>query len=295
MTKKSTIFTEEPHYLPKYCGYLPQYKYRIGKTYGRHSVEILKDESVSKSGKLILAPLNDGPTSPGMDQRRQILANRSVTLGNQTLTDSMLPGYTGYIPKRQHYFAKRYADVCRSAISHHEIEQHKRVDKQMQLKSIFAMQNGELQPLTSSEKAALRQREITPLQPVPSPPPRKFRSTNEFKPNISPYSLDNNSDMKWFKTGFTGFVPRTRDLIALDYKRQCNAGLKRFSDHQKQTRNREAAPVVTDSPKLSFQNTIYPVDKGMLPKYTGYIPGYKYMIGQTYGQQTRNTLNLPAA
>ena len=32
---------------------------------------------------------------------------------------------SGYIPKNQHYFAKRYGEVCRSAIYHHEIDQQK--------------------------------------------------------------------------------------------------------------------------------------------------------------------------
>ena len=32
---------------------------------------------------------------------------------------------SGFIPKNQHYFAKRYGEVCRSAIYHHEIDQQK--------------------------------------------------------------------------------------------------------------------------------------------------------------------------
>jgi len=306
MTRKSKLFTEEPHYLPKYCGYLPQYKYRIGKTYGRHSVEILTDDGVKKSGKYVLTPLNIGDEYGIEDNRRQILSSRTVGFGNQNLVNDMLPGYTGYIPKRQHYFAKRYADVCSSAIAHHEIEHQEQTTKQQQLKRIVAMQNGDIQPVTATENSILRQqRHSTPLKPISrstSFPTKRFVSSNAFKPSGSPYSLPNDDDMKWFKTGFTGFVPRTRDLIALDYKRQCNTGLRRFTDHQQQVRNQTDDVIQriqrpqTDGQQATKRNVrIYPVDRGMLPKYTGYIPGYKYEFGQTYGQHTHNTLKLPAA
>ena len=79
----------------RYCGYLPQYKYRIGKTYGRHSVEILTDDSVRKSGRFVLSATEPPPRSSPDDPRRTLLRTRQNSWGNQNYTDQMVPGYTG--------------------------------------------------------------------------------------------------------------------------------------------------------------------------------------------------------
>jgi len=287
--------TQEPHYLPKYTGFLPQYKYRIGKTYGKHSVEILSDKNVKKSENLVLQPLNFGSADKEIDRRREIISARSVRFGNQNLVADMLPGYTGYIPKNQHYFAKRYGEVCRSSLAQHEIEQQEEKRKQKELQKLFALQTGARSPITAYDKSILLQKQSTPLKPV-ARTAKKYYSSKEVKPYGSPYSLPNDNEMKWFKTGFTGFIPRTRDLIGLDYKRQCQAGLKRFADHQQIIRNQpltvEGIPPERPQTEASKHN-IYPVNRGMLPAYTGYIPGYKYMIGSTYGQHTYNTMKHP--
>lgn len=289
--------TKEPHYLPRYTGFLPQYKYRIGKTYGRHSVEILSDNNVKKSGNLVLQPLNFGKSNNTVDRRREILSSRSVRFGSKTLRADMLPGYTGYIPKNQHYFAKRYGEICRSSLAQHEVEQQENKKKQKEIQQIFQLQTGEKLPLTAYDKSVLLQKQLTPLKPI-ARTPKKHHFPVQIPTHGSPYSLPNDDENKWFKTGFTGFVPHTRDLIALDYKRQCETGLKSFSDHQKlirsQPRTVEGIPP-SERPQTETKHNIYPVDRGMLPAYTGYIPGYKYMIGRTYGQDTYNILKLPSS
>nr|XP_002125298.1 protein FAM166B-like [Ciona intestinalis] len=296
MPRRSELFTEDPFYLPRYCGYLPQYKYRIGKTYGRHSVEILTDPNVSKSGRYVLTPTESHPTD-SIDERRSRLRSRADSWGNQNLTEEMVPGYTGYIPKKQHYFANTYGEVCRSALSHHESEQGDIKNKQTELKKVLAMQTGSTRPNTEHDKSLLTSRYHTPLPPHRAEPDR-YTSQQEFKPYGSPYFMDNGNRMKWFKSGYTGFVPRSRELISLGYPAQSNKGLSLFTDGlaTREKINASATkiplnPVV--KPKKLDKSAIYPTDRGMVPHYTGYIPGYKYSIGHTYGQHTHNTLKLP--
>ena len=96
--------------------------------------------------------------------------------------------------------------------------------------------------------------------------------------------------------------------------------MKRFTDEQKKRKefNKEALLQLSHQRPSSeghYKNIIYPPDRGMVPKYTGYIPGtfsifvvkqhtrilqifltgYKYMIGHTYGQHTYNTMKLPVS
>uniref|UniRef100_H2YCH3 Ciliary microtubule inner protein 2B n=1 Tax=Ciona savignyi TaxID=51511 RepID=H2YCH3_CIOSA len=298
MPKRSELFTEDPYYLPRYCGYLPQYKYRIGKTYGRHSVEILTDPGVSKSGRYVLTP-TESPLAEGRDERRSRLRSRADSWGNQILTEEMVPGYTGYIPKRQHYFSNTYGEVCRSALSHHESEQDEIKEKQIQLKRVLSLQTGSSSPTTQYEKSLLQTRHQTPLPPHRAEPER-YQSAQEFKPYGSPYFMDSGNKMKWFKSGYTGFVPRTRELISLGYPSQTNRGLTKFTNNLKQleeniTSDTKLPLNPPTNPRKLDKSAIYPTDRGMVPHYTGYIPGYKYSIGHTYGQHTFNTLKLPPA
>ena len=92
----------------RYCGYLPQYKYRIGKTYGRHSVEILTDDSVRKSGRYVLSA-TDAVHPQGLDPRRTLLRTREDSWGNQNYTEQMVPGYTG---KRIKFRKSVYSIFC---------------------------------------------------------------------------------------------------------------------------------------------------------------------------------------
>lgn len=298
MPRRSELFTEDPFYLPRYCGYLPQFKYRIGKTYGRHSVEILTDDTVAKSGKYVLTPTDADPANVAPDGRVSRLKARSASFGNQNLRAEMVPGYTGYIPKREHYFARTYGDLCKSAIDMHETEQGRFAQKQASLKKTMALQTGKIRPTTNEEKRSLTANHITPL-----PPKGKdllhYKSPQEFVPYGNSYSMDDSNKMKWFKSGYTGFVPRTRELISLGYPVQSNRGLVQFTADQKLVHELASKPSIPPLQRPSRgggppKTRIYPSDIGMVPHYTGYIPGYKYQIGHTYGQHTINTLKLPA-
>ena len=80
-----------------------------------------------------------------------------------------------------------------------------------------------------------------------------------------------------YVTGYTGFVPRSRELIALGYPIQSREGLTMFSHDMKRNigkKGEESKPTLKREPKLQAQKTtIYPINKGMIPHYTGYIPG----------------------
>ena len=65
----------------------------------------------------------------------------------------MISFFLGYIPKRQHYFANTYGEVCRNALTQHETERQDSKQKQAQLKHVFALQSGNVRPTTDEDKS----------------------------------------------------------------------------------------------------------------------------------------------
>lgn len=49
------LSTAEPHLIPGYVGYCPQYRYRCGETYGNLTHKVLLDPTVNHAETLILS------------------------------------------------------------------------------------------------------------------------------------------------------------------------------------------------------------------------------------------------
>lgn len=86
-----------PSHFSRYCGYCPQFKYQIGETFGRTTSSLLTDsvDNVASSGRPVLADIEAETKPPKADNRREVIATRTFSLGDQKLTDQMVPGYTG--------------------------------------------------------------------------------------------------------------------------------------------------------------------------------------------------------
>lgn len=71
--------------------------------------------------------------------------------------------------------------------------------------------------------------------------------------------------------GFTGFVPRARFLIGTGYPITTNRALLEFS--QMTLRKGGRSGTEKGGAVLSSLGKTYPADGGLLPRYTGYVPG----------------------
>lgn len=80
--------------LYRYCGYCPQFKYEIGETFGRTTSSLLTTNTVASSGKRVLSDI-EPELPPKQDNRRATIAARTFSLGDQKLSEQMVPGYTG--------------------------------------------------------------------------------------------------------------------------------------------------------------------------------------------------------
>ncbi|XP_067317877.1 ciliary microtubule inner protein 2B-like [Anolis sagrei] len=119
-----------------------------------------------------------------------------------------------------------------------------------------------------------------------------------FQPQGLPYSLEDSNPQKYFMSGFTGFVPRAQFLKGASYpvithralledlefdwmlRKPRPLGSSGSSSQEGQGRGQALPPLAMAFPK----------DGSLLPHYKGYVPGYKFNFGKTYGQLTRNAL-----
>ncbi|KAF3702115.1 Protein FAM166B [Channa argus] len=268
--KLSTVLmTPDPHYIPGYAGYCPQLKFSMGKSYGQLTAELLTCPDVKHSSRLVLYPGHD--TSPESDT-----GLTSATMPDSNL-NKMIPGYTGFIPKRQHYFACSYSETCRKALN--EFYQERRVKLQRQPTSLPAVVNGIKQHVESPKP---------PLTAI-SNNMVSNKPLKSFIPTGKPYFMEDDNPYKYFISGFTGHVPKSHFLIGKGYPITTNQALIQFGKQQRRGSMSQNKPRSENSPAPQMP-AIYHSNRGMVPSFTGHIPGYKFMYGHTFGQLSQNAL-----
>ncbi|KAM4808953.1 ciliary microtubule inner protein 2B [Rhinophrynus dorsalis] len=287
-----TLMTPDPHYIPGYSGFCPQYKYHLGKSYGKLTSQLLTSPDIRHSRQLVLQSCSFPPIHGDISgDYPQDQLRRRPRLGDQRLTISMIPGYTGFIPRSQKFFAKTYAETTRDALGDFQ-KDHLFQEMQRQEQTLISkLQSGQQQPQTESEKQLLRTKYRTPLLALhkdASP----YISPTSFQAQGSPYYMEDENPNKYFISGYMGYVPRSRFLIGTGYPITSNRAIVEFGHMTTKKATRFSGQKISQQEDglLSEQNHIYLQDHGLLPRYTGFVPGYKYQYGHTYGHLTQNAL-----
>ncbi|XP_030047734.1 ciliary microtubule inner protein 2B [Microcaecilia unicolor] len=291
----SPLLTPEPHYIPGYGGFCPQYKYHLGRSYGKLTSKLLSDPKIPHSQQLVLQSLRYPVTEEEKkaEPPGALLKDQRHHWREELFAGSMIPGYTGFIPRTQHHFAKTYAQVSQDALNDFMNQQHKVTSREEELAFLRTLQAGTTEQSKEEEKKLPNAKYRIQLPPVT----KEVASPNAFYEDISPYSMEDNNPHKYFMPGFTGYIPRARFLFGAGYSVTTNRALVEFG--QKIWKRNKASGRAQETGKgdhsLPDVCRIYPNDLGLLPQYTGYVPGYKFQYGKTYGQLTRNVLGLNAA
>ncbi|XP_075049850.1 ciliary microtubule inner protein 2B [Mixophyes fleayi] len=287
------LMTPDPHFIPGYGGFCPQYKYNLGKTYGKLTGQLLTSPDVRHSGQLVLQsclfppPRNDSELSRSQD----IIRRKKPRLGDPKLSWSMIPGYTGFIPRAQKFYAKTYTETTRDALTDFQMDQNQQEDQRQEQMFVNKLQTGEKMPHTEQEKQLISAKYRTPL-PALSKEPVNYVSPSAYQIHVSPYYMDDQNPHKYFISGYTGYVPRSRFLIGTGYPITTNRAMVEFGENtlRKSSRVGDLHEPREESKPQSDQGHIYLEELGLLPRYTGYVPGYKYQYGHTYGHLTHNAL-----
>ncbi|KAK6315896.1 hypothetical protein J4Q44_G00134200 [Coregonus suidteri] len=272
------LVTPDPQYIPGYAGYCPQLKYHLGKTYGQLTAKLLSSPEVSRSRRLVLHtgrfPSTETDTGPRDENWRS-------HHGECRNLETMIPGYTGFVPKSQNYFSHTYAETCREALSEFDRDQQRRV----------RLASADIPLVSNTTNSEFKPRRLsTPLTAI-SKDPAPYEALDPWKPKVSPYFMEDSSPHKYFISGFTGYVPKSRFLIGTGYPITTNKALVQFGKEMRSDPTSLRLPGY-ESGVLPPIPTVYPSHRGLLPSYTGHVPGYKFRYGQTFGQLTHNALGL---
>lgn len=286
ITRQSKLFPDEPHYIPGYRGYCPQMNFKMGDTYGKTTHGILTDGNIAKSSRRVLAQTSNNASHDNnyeAESEEALISKnrRAISFGDKKLTHNMVPGYTGYIPKKEDHFGNRYAVGCHRAICNFEGDR-------------TAYSNRESDRLKIAEK---------PPQIALRKEPAPYVSVKQAQHSVSPYFMDSGDPGKTFMSGYTGFIPCARSHFANVYRDVTCTALTEFTEDR--TRQRKVAnrkiDVGTmlgvgsqgeeggqvDGIKKLQAHSIYRNREGLLPRYTGYLPGHKYRYGITFGTSAR--------
>ncbi|XP_045923439.1 protein FAM166B [Micropterus dolomieu] len=268
-TFSKVLLTPDPHYIPGYAGYCPQLKYNVGKSYGQLTAELLTSPGVKHSDRLVLHTGHVPSTEAdlGLTQRNILDSNLK----------KMIPGYTGFIPKSQNYFACSYSETCRKALSEFYQEGRSKIQRQ----------STDL-PTVVNHTSQQFERPKPPLTAISSKVIYD-KPLKSFTPAGKPYFMDDDNPYKYFISGFTGHVPKSRFLIGKGYPITTNQALIQFGKQQQSDPTSQDIPNRKDS-TITTLPTIYPSNRGVVPSFTGHIPGYQFMYGHTFGQLSQNAL-----
>ncbi|KAG5899625.1 hypothetical protein JTB14_037283 [Gonioctena quinquepunctata] len=291
------ISSPNPHFIPGYTGFCPQYKYRLGDTYGTLTHKVLLDPTVCHAEKLVLSDrsADDYQTFRPAPREIDIVNERH---GDTIYKHPMIPGYEGFVPKEHGKFGQRYTVQAIEALSDFEKFQMANREARNQITKIGYLQNNRWDPKTLEDKELAQSQFKLPLLEVrpecggllrnlpvteaPITPPRHSQS---------PYFSDNIDPEKYLKSGFTGHVPFGYAAFGQTNEKMTNSALCDFTSNYRKRLSNEWAPVIIDKlvpPLLIQPEEIYHKHIGQLPNYGGHIPGAIFRYGKTYGNDSRD-------
>nr|CAD7590749.1 unnamed protein product [Timema genevievae] len=211
--------------LPEYTGYCPQYRYRMGDTYGSQTHKLLLDPTVNRSEKLVLSDRtvddyqvqwrhSDHRTFRAVDdyqvqwrhsdhhtfrtvddyqvfrppQRDIDIVEGRFMSGDPIYQHPTIPGYEGFIPRINAKFGQRYSVQATEALSEFENEQMKAREALNLLHRQGALQDGRYCPRDIEDRQLTENQFRLPLTEVRPELAGVLRNLPVTEPAITPPS-----------------------------------------------------------------------------------------------------------
>nr|XP_013808292.1 PREDICTED: protein FAM166B [Apteryx mantelli mantelli] len=249
-----------------YTGYCPHYKFSVGKTYGQQTSQLLTSPEVPRPCQRVLqltcwscrgTEPQDLPGEPGS----------CWGAGAQPLSSIVIPGYTGFIPRAQHFFAKTCSEICKEA------------------RSDFAKQR---------LRAPGKEQTWLKTQPLPQDPEQES-DVRQIGPQRSPYSMEDDDPQKYF---ISGFIPRAQHFFAKTCSEICKEARSDFAKQRLRAPGKEQTWLKTqplpqdpeqesDVRQIGPQRSPYSMEdddpqKYFISGFTGFVPRAWFLIGTGY-------------
>ncbi|XP_067131805.1 ciliary microtubule inner protein 2B-like [Centruroides vittatus] len=313
----------EPHFISGYTGFCPQKKYQFGKTSHQATNELLSTYYSKVAPRLdVIHPFPESKFSLNIVQNRHppvgdIKLRDDIVPG---YTGHIPTKYEHYGKRYRAHCLDAIANFEINQMKSHPPDPKPTCDEFRG--SPFPLKCTSLDPpLSYSDPLSLPPGSYNRGQRVPGiatgwtphDKPESYQPTGilseerlgpiwpESIPNIDfltekPYFMSNADPRKFFIPGYTGYVPGLRYSRGMAYSTGTNRSLCKFTHENAKRRTMLKRPVRVDwiepveppsgrTPVLKYlPNHGLPfLDTGVMPDYTGHIPGYRFVCGNNYG------------
>ncbi|XP_064324687.1 ciliary microtubule inner protein 2A [Phalacrocorax carbo] len=309
--KGNSLFPPNPYYVPGYGGFIPQYNYQFGESFGKTTYRLLTDPGVGKSPRPLLAPLH---------KQKFVEDFSGVKHGVQ----GYRPGCPGYFPDDEAGAATSFPEPVLGpkpsplgpGLAEEEL-------MTMHVDPVLQHHPSEYVPRTQlpqgypwrisrhpvSEGREWRLPELTPAcgqgkscgpsrlggALAGSKPPVKMESvavpgvaetTDAEQHNWLPKLDVPNAIQQKVIPGYAGFIPRLTWIHGVNYIQGVKEAMNEFDRHQFLQRN-PACSFGKSFPQTYWPNNRIYTSAGLIPSYMGFVPELRHTYALTFGNSTR--------
>ncbi|CAH8493108.1 unnamed protein product [Heterobilharzia americana] len=253
---------EEGGHIPGYMGFCPQFKYRYGHSFGKETANIAKE-----------LPYYDGPKTQKIHHIYPVISNDKTgaiqsnfsdqvsrkmlpkPTGDNKYTEGMIPGYSGDVPYMDFKFGATYRNLSNEC-----------VDEFIREYQCIEQRRNELKEMANLF-------------------PHLHQITGD--PLVRDHLNLWTDDVAKKNISYKGFVPRvdsTEAGLAKRFHEAARSGLETFREECiNHFDNLDTSMTNLDK----YPRTGTPVPPPT-PNYEGHIHGYKFQVGQNFGNTTRD-------
>ncbi|KAM8796699.1 ciliary microtubule inner protein 2A [Eudromia elegans] len=285
-TRGSSLFPPQPHYIPGYEGFVPQYSYRFGETFGKTTFRLLTDPSVRKSPRSLLAPLP-----------------KLRFVEDFTGTEHEIPDYIPVHPERRAQTRAGPGDTApprRPRPSHPGLALAYEYERVIPARRLAMPQAAEEEEEGAPDTTAAKGPNGAAVQAwsLPSIPETKpVKTDGAALPAAAGWAHAESCDrlprldvphaiQQKATSGYTGYIPRYTWITGVNYIQGVKDAMIEFDRNQFLLRN----PLCEFGKRLPQSywpnNRIY-TSAGLIPFYTGFVPTLRHSYALTYGNSTR--------
>ncbi|KAG5324891.1 U605 protein, partial [Pseudoatta argentina] len=269
-TEMDLLITADPHFIPGYSGYCPQFQFNYGETYAKATHKLLLDPTINHAKTLVLTDRAvtdcERPSKSDID-----VVNARLKRTAALFIHPMLPGYKGFIPGSNVRLGQRYAVHATEGLANFERQQLKNKAALDRLRRTINVQCGRVEPRNLEERLLVKTLFKLPLLPV----------RPEYKQNPTWCSFIR-ENAKRYATHIPHGYFETSIIPSYD-------ALYSFAKCQKgQSVKYKITTIYPEPPLLVKSTEIYHKNVGMIPNYFGHIPGAMFRCGKTFGVDSKD-------
>ncbi|XP_012532112.1 UPF0605 protein CG18335 [Monomorium pharaonis] len=161
------VLTAEPHFIPGYSGYCPQYRFNHGETYAKATHKLLLDPAIKHARTLVLADRAAVDYEAWRPSKSDVnVVNTRFKRTDPLFVHPMLPGYEGFVPGSNARLGQRYAVCATEGLADFERLRLRNKAALDRLRRTVDVQCGRAEPRNLEERLLIKSQFKLPLLTV---------------------------------------------------------------------------------------------------------------------------------